>query len=207
MKLRSPLPIGVVVRVRPHPVIFPRGGLGALGLGVVQVLAPAQTATIASTIQQVEGYYPGSVAYRNNNPGNLKYVGQAGATGADANGFANFPNYNTGLQALDDQIQLYAGRGLSVQGMMQIYAPASDGNDPNSYAAQVASALGVDPSTSLLALSLPLGAPSPPSLDSLGLPSSFDLSSVTGSLDSLSSTALTTAGLALLAFAFFWPDD
>lgn len=202
MKTRSALPIGVVVRVRPHPVIFPRGGLGALGLGVVQVLAPAQTATIASTIQKVEGYYPGSVAYRNNNPGNLVYVGQAGATGADANGFAIFPDYATGLQALNNQIQLYAARGLSIQGMMQIYAPASDGNDPNSYAAQVAGALGVDPSTSLLALSLPLGAPAP-ALDF----SSFDLASVGGSLDSLSATALTTAGLVLLGFAFFWPDD
>jgi hypothetical protein len=203
--MRSALPIGVVVRVRPHPVIFPRGGLGALGLGVVQVLAPAQTATIASTIQQVEGYYPGSVAYRNNNPGNLKYVGQAGATGADANGFAVFPDYATGLQALDDQIQLYAGRGLSIQGMMQIYAPASDGNNPNSYAAQVAGALGVDPSTSLLALSLPVGSAPLPSLPDLS--SGFDLSSITGSLDAYSATALTTAGLVLLGFAFLWPDE
>lgn len=203
MKARSALPMAVVVRVRPHPVIFPRGGLGALGLGVVQVLAPAQTATIASTIQKVEGYYPGSVAYRNNNPGNLIYVGQAGATGADANGFAIFPNYATGLQALDDQIQLYAARGLSIQGMMQIYAPASDGNDPNSYAAQVAGALGVDPSTSLLSLSLPTGAPAPPALDFSG----FDLANLGGSLDSFSATALTTAGLVLLGFAFFWPDD
>jgi hypothetical protein len=196
------VPIGVVVRVRPHPVIFPRGGLGALGLGVVQVLAPAQTATIASTIQKVEGYYPGSVAYRNNNPGNLVYVGQAGATGADANGFAIFPDYATGLQALNNQIQLYAARGLSIQGMMQIYAPASDGNDPNSYAAQVAGALGVDPSTSLLALSLPVGSPALPSFDSLSSP--LDLAS---SLDSFSSTALTAAGLVLLGFAFLWPDE
>ena len=195
MKTRSALPVGVVVRVRPHPVIFPGGGLGALGLGVVQVLAPSQVSTIAGTIQKVEGYYPGSVAYRNNNPGNLVYVGQAGALGADANGFAIFPDYATGLRALNDQIQLYAARGLSIQGMMQIYAPASDGNDPNSYAAQVAGALGVDPSTSLLSLSLPLGAPAFPSLD------------FSSSLDSVSVTALTAAGVLLLGFAFLWPDD
>lgn len=203
MPTRRALPIGVVVRVRPHPVVFPRGGLGALGPGVVQVLAPSQTATIASTIQQVEGYYPGSVSYRNNNPGNLVYVGQAGATGADANGFAIFPSYAAGLQALDDQIQLYAGRGLSIQGMMNIYAPASDGNDPNSYASQIASALGVDPSTSLLSLSLPLGVPAAPALDL----SSLDLSSLSSSLDSFGAPALATAGLVLLGFAFFWPDD
>lgn len=205
MKTRNALPIGVIVRVRPHPVIFPRGGLGALGLGVVQVLAPSQTATIASTIQQVEGYYPGSVAYRNNNPGNLRYVGQAGATGADANGFAIFPDYATGRQALNDQIQLYAARGLSVQGMMNIYAPASDGNDPNSYAARVAGALGVDPSTSLLSLSLPTDVGAPPALDFSS--STFDLANLGGSLNSFSSTALTAAALVLLGVAFFWPDE
>jgi len=141
-------------RQMPHPVLYAprrRGGLAGYGLGVVQVLAPSQTATIASTIQQVEGYYPGSLAYQNNNPGNLVYVGQTGAS-PGAGGFAQFPSYSAGLQALDDQIQLYAARGMTISQMMNTYAPASAGNNPTAYANQIAGALGVDPSTSLLDL-------------------------------------------------------
>lgn len=146
------------VRRRPHPVL---NAIGFAGLGVVQVLDPQTTATIAATIQQVEGYYPGSIAYRNNNPGNLVYVGQAGATRGDG-GFAYFPNYAAGLQALNDQIQLYAARGMTIQQMMNVYAPASDGNNPSSYAGTIAAALGVDPSTSLLELAgFPGSAPAP----------------------------------------------
>jgi hypothetical protein len=145
----------------PHPVLADpyqrrRGaglaGLGFhVGLGVVQVLDPSQTQTIASTIQQVEGYYPGSLAYQNNNPGNLVYVGQAGAT-PGAGGFAKFGSYDDGLQALDNQIQLYAARGMTISQMMNTYAPASAGNNPTAYANQIAGALGVDPNTSLLDL-------------------------------------------------------
>ncbi len=90
------------------------GGLGQSSSGL---------ATIAATIQQVEGYYPGSLAYQNNNPGNLIYVGQAGAT-LGAGGFAAFPSYDAGYQALLNQIQNYANRGLTIDQMMAIYAPA-----------------------------------------------------------------------------------
>jgi hypothetical protein len=99
--------------------------------------------TVANTIQTIEGWFPGSVSYRNNNPGNLKFAGQAGATGADSNGFAIFPDYQTGLAALDNQITLDASRGLTISAFTQKYAPASDSNDPTSYAAQIANASGL----------------------------------------------------------------
>lgn len=135
---------------RPHPVLLSRG-LG--GLGAAQVLDPGVTKTIAGAIQKQEGYFPGSVAYQNNNPGNLIYAGQRGAT-ADANGFAVFPTYQDGLDALDNQIQLYAGRGLTITDMMNVYAPASQsGNNPALYASNVAGALGVSPDTALTSLS------------------------------------------------------
>jgi len=105
--------------------------------------------TIAQTIQKVEGYYPGTLAYRNNNPGNLIFVGQAGAV-PGAGGFAAFPTYDAGYQALLNQIQNYANRGLTIQQMMDIYAPASQpGNNPTLYANQIASALGVSTDTTL----------------------------------------------------------
>jgi hypothetical protein len=122
-------------------------GIGSLGsLGVTLSSSPALT-TIASTIQTVEGYYPGTYAYVNNNPGNLVYVGQAGAT-LGSGGFASFPTYDAGYQALLNQIQLYANKGMTIQDMMNVYAPAGQGgNNPTSYANTVATALGVSPDT------------------------------------------------------------
>jgi hypothetical protein len=79
------------------------------------------------------------------------YAGQPGATGQDAQGFAIFPDYQTGLTALDNQITLDASRGQTISQFTSIYAPASDGNNPTSYAAQIASAAGLSPSDSLSA--------------------------------------------------------
>lgn len=106
---------------------------------------------IAQAIQTVEGWFPGSISYTNNNPGNLMYVGQAGATGADANGFAVFPNYQAGYQALLNQIQLDASRGETISQFTAKYAPASAGNDPGSYANTLAASVGLSPSNSLSA--------------------------------------------------------
>ena len=112
-------------------------------------IAPSSISTIASTIQQIEGYYPGTLAYRNNNPGNLVYTGQPGAT-RGTGGFAIFDSYQDGWNALQRQIQLYADRGLTIEQMMAIYAPASDPrNNPAAYAQSIAATLGVDPSTAL----------------------------------------------------------
>lgn len=97
--------------------------------------------SVANTIQTIEGYYPGSLAYRNNNPGNLVFANQPGATQNGA--FASFSSYDQGYQALQRQIQLDANRGLTIQQFINKYAPASDGNDPTSYAAQIAAAEGL----------------------------------------------------------------
>lgn len=122
------------------------------GLGVTQILSDSTVQTIAAAIQQQEGYYPGSLAYRNNNPGNLIYAGQSGAVKGDG-GFAEFPTYDDGLQALYNQIQLYASRGMTIQDMMNVYAPAGDGeNDPTGYAYTIAAALGASPDTPLQSL-------------------------------------------------------
>jgi hypothetical protein len=122
-----------------------------MGLGQV-----SGAATIAATIQQMEGYYPGTASYINNNPGNLMYVGQAGATKSPS-GFAVFPTYDDGYQALIAQIQNYANRGLTIDQMMNLYAPAPSatcttacaGNNPTLYANTIATALGVDPTSTV----------------------------------------------------------
>ena len=130
------------------------------GLGDASSLA----ASLAAAIQQVEGWYPpgsvvggvsypqGSLAYRNNNPGNIRPGSLAvGATGSSG-GYAVFPDYQTGYSALVNLIQSPSYWGLTLTQFFQQYAPAADNNNPGAYAASVAASLGVDPNTPLSVL-------------------------------------------------------
>ena len=73
---------------------------------------------------------------RNNNPGNLNFAGQKGATlesGPNAR-FASFPTMLEGIAALDRQVMLYLKRGKNtIDQIIDIYAPSSDGNNISSY--------------------------------------------------------------------------
>ena len=106
--------------------------------------------SIAQAIAQEEGYNrPGSIAQRNNNPGNLRSgVGQTGTSG----GYATFASADDGWQALNHQIQVNINRGLTLNeffggkpGVYSGYAPSADANDPARYAAFVAQRTGADP--------------------------------------------------------------
>lgn len=84
---------------------------------------------------------------RNNNPGNLNYVGQPGATleeGPNAR-FAKFRTAQDGLVALADQLRRYSSRGLdTIREVVTTYAPASE-NDTRGYINQLAQFMGIDP--------------------------------------------------------------
>lgn len=155
-------PVLLIQRRRPAPVLVVRGAAGLSGLGAAVTLPQSVKQSIGSTIQTVEGWFPGSVSYTDNNPGNLKYVGQAGATGADSRGFAVFPDYATGQAALYHQLDLYAGQGLTIGQMMNIYAPATDGNQPGPYAQNIANAVGATVNTKLTDLGGGQAAAAPP---------------------------------------------
>lgn len=115
---------------------------------------------IAKAIAKMEGFYVnGSVASRNNNPGNLRSW-----PGVPTNkGFATFPSAEAGWQALHMQVESNVwGRGkrdpwpkradgLTLReffggqdGGYPGYAPSNDGNKPEHYARFVASQIGVD---------------------------------------------------------------
>lgn len=166
--------------------MYVRRGMGRFrGLGQT-----SGASTIAATITQIEGVNPAYIA--NNNPGNLIYVGQAGAT-MGTGGFAAFPTYAAGYQALLNQIQNYANRGLTIDQMMALYAPAGQGsNDPTSYANSIASALGVSSDATVAdAIS---GSSTVSGVDS-------SLTDLTDSLDSSVSSidpTLVGAGIALI---------
>lgn len=97
---------------------------------------------------------------RNNNPGNLNFAGQAGATRENGSGrFASFNSPEEGLSALSKQLDLHftgksakakeAGRPLNtVAGIIEAWAPPNE-NNTKKYIADVAKELGVSPNAVL----------------------------------------------------------
>lgn len=110
-------------------------------------------------IQEHEGWFPagtagyptGSRSWRNKNPGNIKYVGQARAIGKDTKNFCIFDSYADGFETLKDLIRFaVSGKSkwykpdMSIRQFFAVYAPSYDNNNPTSYANTVAKKLGVD---------------------------------------------------------------
>ena len=115
--------------------------------------------TVANTIVNQEGTSASMAPL--NNPGNLIYAGQAGATPVTVNGvvWASWPTWAQGFQALLNQIALDASRGLSILQFTSKYAPAGQGaNDPVGYANTIAAATGLSPSDPLAAADFPAPA-------------------------------------------------
>lgn len=101
---------------------------------------------IAVAIAEVEGWFtPGTLAQRNNNPGNLRRWGSLPTSG----GFAVFASADAGWQALRRQVELNIGRGLSLDQFFgggngyDGYAPAKDSNRPDVYARTVGAKVGI----------------------------------------------------------------
>jgi hypothetical protein len=100
----------------------------------------------------------GSISWRYNNPGNIKFGKFAKETGAVGPGDGNhavYPNLTKGEDAMKHLIFSDA-RGFNTKTileMLKVYAPAEDGNNPNSYAKFVASRMGVSVNTKINTLS------------------------------------------------------
>lgn len=90
------------------------------------------------------------LASQNNNPGNLMYAGQPGAT-QGAGGFAKFATPEAGYQALVGQVQLDASRGETLGQYITKYAPPSSNNTAQ-YIQQASTALGVSANTPLASI-------------------------------------------------------
>ena len=102
---------------------------------------------IAVAISEMEGFNkPGSMAQRQNNPGNLRSWGKTPIV----DGFANFPTAAEGWSALRRQIWRNVDRGLTLYeffgGKPNVYAgyaPDADGNRSRHYAEFVAKRAGI----------------------------------------------------------------
>lgn len=101
---------------------------------------------LAKAHQKHEGWFPSSLSYRNNNPGNLRLTDYQrrvyGAVNGEG-GFAHFPTYKLGFDALKDDLRAkLTGSSSHIDytknptflDYIKVYAPSEDGNNPQGYA-------------------------------------------------------------------------
>ena len=113
---------------------------------------PSRINSFAKAIETYEGYFEGSRAWRNKNPGNLRFVGQPKAIGKDAQNFCIFATYQDGFDTLCQMLtNACTGKSkvyypmMSLYDFFAIYAPTTDKNLPIPYAIYVAKKLSVKP--------------------------------------------------------------
>lgn len=75
----------------------------------------------------------GSLSWRNNNPGNLRFGAFAMRHGAthESDGFAVFPNYEAGFAALCALLRCNSYCNLTLWNAMHRYAPTSENHTEN----------------------------------------------------------------------------
>jgi hypothetical protein len=138
-----------VTEVREHPKWMD----WLLGPGKIIRAAQSNGVVHGDNLQaDIPGHLPGTLADRNNNPGNIRPVG--------GSGFRVFETALHGWSAMKNQLMRYftgktTGRALqTIQDIVSTWAPAGDNNDPKKYAQDVAKWMGISP-TAVLNLSNP----------------------------------------------------
>jgi hypothetical protein len=108
--------------------------------------------TIADGIERQEGYFPGSLTYRNNNPGAIwdgltdtKKTRIWPQYPIDGGGFLTLPDYSTGRALEENQVALKISRGVTLR---QLLAEWSN-TDGAAYSANVAEWSGLPTDTPL----------------------------------------------------------
>jgi hypothetical protein len=165
-------------------------------MGLVQDLAQA----IAR--YETANFNPATLGMRNNNPGNLRSWGAYPVV----NGYVQFPDYATGLAALEQQTQKNIDRGLNLYeffggkaGVYGGYAPAADQNQPKTYAETVAGWLGISAAAPLSTVASAAPPASSPGFQWTAILSNGDDA---GGVPTAVVAALGVGGLALLWLAF-----
>jgi hypothetical protein len=114
--------------------------------------------TICEAIAREEGFgVPGGRATRNNNPGDINYGKFAIAHGAtrleiippglsSTPRFAYFPTVEMGFAAMRDLLSAHYG-GMTIEQMLNKYAPPADNNNTSSYIKNVCTWTGLTPDT------------------------------------------------------------
>jgi len=107
----------------------------AHSLGPLAPRPPSATGSTSSGASRAE---------RNNNPGNLEFRGQRGATPESGSGrFAKFESAAEGVSALVGQLRRYGAQGRdTINKIITKYAPANE-NDTQAYVAALSKRMGV----------------------------------------------------------------
>ena len=111
----------------------------------LQQQSPGDFSAVGNTSVSISIPPSSHLSYVNNNPGNLRYAGQAGAKPGEG-GFAAFKSAADGFDALIHQVQIDASRGLSLATFASKYAPPSE-NNTKKYIGDLVAMLGVSPNT------------------------------------------------------------
>jgi len=149
------LPVAMAPVSQPAPVVVPAPvPVDPMNLPVA---APVVAAPAVAQPSAPVGKIP--LGVRNNNPGNIRFVGQSGAQPGE-NGFARFNSYEEGIAAMDAQIMRYmngatTGKPLTnIQDIIRNWAPSSE-NDTGTYINFVASKTGINPLQTLSTADIP----------------------------------------------------
>ena len=121
--------------------------------GVVTSSSSGRTTTITHGDGTIE-IRTGNIAFRDHNPGNLRpyaFTDRYDRIGTDVSNvsgeFAVFENSRNGERALRGLLSTSTVQDRTLLEEMQIYAPATDNNDPAAYADELGKAIGVSVDT------------------------------------------------------------
>ena len=120
--------------------------------------APGTTgsqAGVGYTMYEDEVRLGGTLAWRNNNPGNIRpgqFTDSHGAIGKGW-GFAVFPNEATGMAAIVALLKTQTYQSLTLKGAIFKYAPPSDNNNSDAYVGFIKKQTGLDPNRLMSSLS------------------------------------------------------
>ena len=97
---------------------------------------------LAELISKMEGFgIPGAIPTVRHNPGDLRHAPNASHEGEGSNDIGIEPEDATGWADLERQLQLFAGRGLTLSQAIYTFAPPSQ-NDTEDYLKFVCQELG-----------------------------------------------------------------
>lgn len=153
--------------------------------------------TLADAITKQEGFFPGSVSAKNNNPGNIMDLDYFKSTGQFR--VKAFATLEEGRAALEKLISNYIGQGHTLISFFNKYAPGGHGaNDPTIYAKNVAGWTGIPVDVPLNTLPGDIGGPGIKTEDA-----GDGVSSGEGGFSLLP----LLAGMGILGVAFWWLLD
>ena len=139
--------------------VAPRSAILRTPTGAASPAPTAEPGDVVSgwVVYETEARRRGTLAWRNNNPGNIRpgaFATNHGAyAGKRSGGFAVFPTYEQGFAAIKALLRTSRYSPLTISAAIAIYAPSNDSNDPVAYAATISHRTGLDASRTIDSLS------------------------------------------------------